>query len=39
MKQKVCKAVQVMFAVTTEDLGFFVICGIALFILIKLACV
>jgi len=39
MKQKVCKAVQVMFAVTMEDLGFFVICGIALFILIKLACV
>ena len=39
MKQKVCKAVQVMFTVTMEDLGFFVICGIALFILIKLACV
>ena len=39
MKQKVCKAVQVMFAVTMEDLGFFAICGIALFILIKLACV
>ena len=39
MKQKVCKAMQVMLAVTMEDLGFFIICGIALFSLLKLACV
>ena len=39
MKQKVCKAVQVMFAVTMEDIAFFIICGIALFTLLKLACV
>ena len=39
MKQKVCKAVQVMFAVTMEDFGFFIICGIALAIILKLALV
>lgn len=39
MKQKVCKTMQVMIAVTMEDLGFFSICGIALFILLKIACV
>jgi len=39
MKQKVCKAVQVMIAVTMEDIAFFIICGIALFTLLKLACV
>ena len=38
MKQKVCKAVQVMFAVTMEDLGFFIIAGIALAVILKLAC-
>ena len=39
MKQKVCKAVQVIIAVTMEDIAFFIICGIALFTLLKLACV
>ena len=39
MKQKVCHAMQIMITVTMEDLGFFSICGIALFILLKLACV
>ncbi len=37
MKQKVCKAVQVMFAVTMEDFGFFIIWGLALAVLLKLA--
>ena len=39
MKQKVGKAVQLMIAVTMEDIGFFIACGIALVILLKLACV
>ena len=39
MKQKVCKAMQLMIAVTMEDIAFFIICGIALFTLLKLACV
>lgn len=39
MKQIVCKAVQVMIAVTMEDIAFFIICGISLFTLLKLACV
>ena len=39
MKQKVCKAVQVMFAVTMEDIAFFLISGLALVIILKLACV
>lgn len=39
MKQKVEKAVQLMIAVTMEDIGFFIACGIALAILLKLACV
>ncbi len=39
MKQKVEKAVQLMIAVTMEDIGFFIACGIALVILLKLACV
>lgn len=39
MKQKVGKAVQLMIAVTMEDIGFFIACGIALAILLKLACV
>ena len=39
MKQKVCKAVQVMYAVTMEDLGFFVTCTLALAVILKLACV
>ena len=38
MKQKVCKAMQLMIAVTMEDLGFFLICGLALAIILKLAC-
>ena len=37
MKQKVCKAVQVMFALTMEDFGFFIIWGLALAVLLKLA--
>ena len=39
MKQKVCKAMQLIIAVTMEDIAFFIICGIALFTLLKLACV
>ena len=39
MKQKVGKAVQLMIAVTREDIGFFIACGIALVVLLKLACV
>ena len=38
MKQKVGKAVQLMIAVTMEDLGFFIVGGIALAIILKLAC-
>ena len=38
MKQKVCKAMQVMIAVTMEDIGFFLISGLALVIILKLAC-
>lgn len=38
MKQKVGKAVQLMIAVTMEDLGFFLACGIALAVIFKLAC-
>ena len=38
MKQKVGKAVQLMITVTMEDIGFFIACGIALVILLKLAC-
>ena len=38
MKQKVGKAVQLMIAVTMEDIGFFLISGIALAIILKLAC-
>ena len=39
MKQKVCHAMQVMIAVTIEDIAFFVISGLALAIILKLACV
>ena len=39
MKQKVCKAMQLMIAVMMEDIGFFIICGIALAIILKLALV
>ena len=39
MKEKTLNAIHILLAVTMEDLGFFVICGIAFFILIKLACV
>ena len=38
MKQKVCKAMQVMIAVTMEDVGFFIIGGLALAVILKLAC-
>ena len=38
MKQKVGKAVQIMIAVTMEDIGFLLISGIALAIILKLAC-
>ena len=38
MKQKVGKAVQLMIAVTMEDIGFFITCGIALAVILKLAC-
>lgn len=38
MKQKVCKAMQVMIAVTMEDIAFFLISGLALAIILKLAC-
>jgi hypothetical protein len=37
MKQKVEKAVQLMIAVTMEDIGFFITCGIALAVILKLA--
>ncbi len=39
MKQKVCHAMQIMLAVTMEDIAFFLISGLALVILLKLACV
>ena len=38
MKEKVGKAVQLMIAVTMEDIGFFITCGIALAVILKLAC-
>lgn len=38
MKQKVYKAMQVMIAVTMEDVGFFIIGGLALAVILKLAC-
>lgn len=38
MKQKVGKAVQLMIAVTMEDIGFFIIGGLALAVILKLAC-
>ena len=38
MKQKVGKAMQIMIAVTMEDIGFFLISGIALAVILKLAC-
>ena len=38
MKQKVCKAMQVMIAVTMEDIAFFLISGLALAVILKLAC-
>ena len=38
MKQKVCKAMQVMIAVTMEDIAFFLISGLALVIILRLAC-
>ena len=38
MKQRVCKAMQIMIAVTLEDIGFFITCGIALAVILKLAC-
>lgn len=39
MKQKVCHAMQIMLAVTLEDIVFFIISGLALAIILKLACV
>ncbi len=39
MKEKVGKAVQLMIAITMEDIGFFIACGIALAVILKLACV
>ena len=39
MRQKVCKAMQLMIAVTMEDIAFFLISGLALVIILKLACV
>ena len=39
MKQKVCKAMQLMIAVTMEDIAFFLISGLALVIILKLTCV
>ena len=39
MKQKVCHAMQIMLAVTMEDIAFFIISGLALAIILKLACV
>ena len=38
MKRKVGKAVQLMIAVTMEDIGFFIISGLAIAIILKLAC-
>ncbi len=38
MKRKVGKAVQLVIAVTMEDIGFFIISGIALAIILRLAC-
>ena len=38
MKQKVGKTIQLMLAITMEDLGFFLACGIALAVIFKLAC-
>ena len=38
MKQKVGKAVQLMIAVTMEDIAFFLISGLALAVILKLAC-
>jgi len=38
MKQKVCHVMQIMLAVTMEDIGFFLISGLAIAIILKLAC-
>ena len=38
MKQKVCRAMQIMLAVTMEDIAFFLISGLALAVILKLAC-
>ena len=38
MKQKVCHAMQIMLAVTMEDIAFFLISGLALAVILKLAC-
>lgn len=38
MKQKVCRAMQIMLAVTMEDIAFFLISGLALVIILRLAC-
>ena len=38
MKRKVCHAMQIMLAVTMEDIAFFLISGLALALILKLAC-
>ena len=38
MKRKVNQAVQLMIAVTMEDIAFFLISGLALAVILKLAC-
>lgn len=39
MKEKTLNALHILFSITMEDLGFFITCGIALAVILKLACV
>ena len=39
MKEKTLNAIHFLFATTRDDLGFFIICGIALAVILKLAAV
>ena len=39
MKEKMLKAVHVLFDITINNLGFLIVCGIVLVIIFKLACV
>ena len=39
MKEKTLKALQVLFNITINNLGFLIACGIILVIILKLACV